>query len=341
MKQKLRLGFVGCGGIAQVHMKNFVNNNQAEIVAFCDKNEIAAKKANQQFGSQTSKVFTLAENMFDKIELDAVYFCLPPFEHGSEYEAIKRNIPFFVEKPINLDLHQAKEIARKVKENQLLTSVGYMNRYRKGVNKARELLKNDTPILVLGGIIDMGICQRASPNSLTWWFRKEKSGGQLYEETSHTIDLARFLCGEVKSVHAYAADEIESLSLPVGSNIEVASVVNLKFANNAVGNIWSMFLADGQGEEISLTVHTGKIIASFLNWDHSFRLTRNGKIVEEILSEPNIFEIEDSAFIEAILTENRSKIMSSYEDGLKTIKITHAANESMKTGKSVRLLLDE
>ena len=94
MKQKLRLGFVGCGGIAQVHMKNFVNNNQAEIVAFCDKNEIAAKKANQQFGSQTSKVFTLAENIFDKIELDAVYFCLPPFEHGSEYEAIKRNIPF-------------------------------------------------------------------------------------------------------------------------------------------------------------------------------------------------------------------------------------------------------
>ena len=192
----------------------------------------------------------------------------------------------------------------------------------------------------MGGIIDRQICQRASPNSLTWWFKKEKSGGQLHEETSHTFDLVRFLCDEIKSVQVSSIDAVEGLVLPIGGNIEIATVVNLKLVNNAIGTVWSMFLPDGKGEDISFTVYAGKIIASFLNWDHSLRLTRNGKIVEEILSEENILQIEDSAFIESVLTGNQNKIMSSYEDGLKTIEVTLAANESIKTGKSVRLPLE-
>ena len=45
----------------------------------------------------------------------------------------------------------------------------------------------------------------------------------------------------------------------------------------------------------------------------------------------------DQAFIEAILTGDRSLVKTDYEDGLKTAAITLAANESAKTGEPVKV----
>jgi len=41
---KVKVGFVGVGGIASVHLKNVSENEHAEIVAVCDINEENAKK---------------------------------------------------------------------------------------------------------------------------------------------------------------------------------------------------------------------------------------------------------------------------------------------------------
>ena len=59
-------------------------------------------------------------------ELDAVWMCVPPFAHGPlEAAALERKLPFFVEKPIGLDLDGAVEVADRVVAAGLLTAVGY------------------------------------------------------------------------------------------------------------------------------------------------------------------------------------------------------------------------
>jgi myo-inositol 2-dehydrogenase/D-chiro-inositol 1-dehydrogenase len=45
----------------------------------------------------------------------------------------------------------------------------------------------------------------------------------------------------------------------------------------------------------------------------------------------------DQAFIEAILTGNKSLVKTDYEDGLKTTAITLAANESARINKPVKV----
>jgi len=336
LTRKVQVGLVGCGGIAVAHLKGLVKNPNVALNAFCDINLDRAKTIAEQYGTRDAKVFDEAAKMFEDAELDVAYFCLPPFAHGSELEAVERDIPFFVEKPLNLYLDQATQIASAVEEKGLLTSVGYMNRYRKGIQKVQALLKDDPPILVLGGWI--GGTPRPSPESAiwSWWVVKEKSGGQFHEQVTHTVDVVRFLCGEVAEVHALPARGFNK-DLPPQYNIEDAGVVNLRFASGAVGNLWASCSANGGGGGVTLNIYANRTTALFSGWEHNLRLLRTDKEPEEIPGEPNIFAIEDNAFIDAVRLSDPSGILCPYSDGLKTLEVTLAANQSMETGEPVKI----
>ena len=333
---KVRLGFVGCGGIAVSHLKGIVKNPYVKLAAFCDINPDRARMIAKEYGDKEAATFSSAEKMFKEAVIDAAYFCLPPFAHGAEFEAIDRNIPFFVEKPINLYLDQAAEIADAVERKGLMTSVGYMNRYRRGVQKAREIFREDPPILLLGGWIGGTPRLRPDVQILRWWVVKEKSGGQFHEQVTHTVDLARFLVGEISEVHAFPAKGFNK-DAPSNYNIEDASVVNLKFTNGAVGNLWASCSANAGGGGVSLRIYANKATAIFEGWEHNLRLLRVGREPERIPGEPNIFEIEDNAFIDAVRLKDPSKILCTYPDALETLKVTLAANESMESGKPVKV----
>ncbi|RLI37907.1 hypothetical protein DRO55_00185 [Candidatus Bathyarchaeota archaeon] len=334
MVDKVRVGFVGCGGIARQHLKSLVKNPHAELASFCDINIERARITAEKYGSESSLTFDDAEEMFDSVRLDAAYFCIPPYAHGVEMEAVKRDIPFFVEKPVNLYLDQAERIMRAVEERKLLTSVGYMNRYRRGVQLVREVLREDPPILILGGWIG----RPPSPEApiFKWWIRKEKSGGQFHEQVTHTVDLVRFICGEISEVQAYPARGFNR-GMPPTYNIEDASVVNLKLENGAIGNLWASCSSLGGGGGVSLNIYSNRTTALFKGWDHSLRLLRAGEEPEDIPGEPNIFEIEDEAFIEAVREGDPSRVMCQYADGVETLRVTLAANLSMETGKPVKV----
>jgi predicted dehydrogenase len=333
---KVKIGFVGCGGIAVSHLKGLVKNPHVELSAFCDINPARAKAIAKEYGGAKAAAFDDAADMFKEATLDAAYFCLPPFAHGAEFEAIDRGIPFFVEKPINLYLDQAEEIADAVERKSLMTSVGYMNRYRQGVQKAKEIFKEDPPILVLGGWIGRTPWPRPGVQILKWWVVKEKSGGQFHEQVTHTVDLARFLVGEISEVQAFPARGINKKT-PPNYNIEDASVVNLRFSSGAVGCLWASCSADAGGGGVSLRVYANGTTALFEGWEHNLKILRAGGEAEEIPGEPNIFEIEDAAFVDAVRLKDPSRILCSYRDGLETLKVTLAANESMKSGRPVEI----
>ncbi|MEM3194193.1 MAG: Gfo/Idh/MocA family oxidoreductase [Candidatus Bathyarchaeia archaeon] len=336
--ERVRIGFIGCGGIGLRHMEELVKNPYVSLVAFCDIELSRARAAAERFGSEGASIFERAEDMFDRVELDAAYICVPPYAHGAELLAIEHDVPFFVEKPVNLYLEQARKIASAVERKKLLTSVGYMNRYRRGVQMVREILRSDPPILILGGWIS-GI-PKFSPEAPIWgWLlRKERSGGQFHEQVTHTVDLARFLCGEIWEVHAYSVRGFNR-DAPPEYNIEDASVVNVKFVGSAVGSFWASCSSNANGGGITLSIYANRTTALFTGWEHNLRLFRLNMEPLDVPGEPNIFEIEDNAFIDAVRLNDPSKILCTYMDGLKTMEVTIAANISMETGKPIRLPL--
>lgn len=326
MAEKLKIGFIGTGGIAGAHIPNLQKRDDVELAAFCDVVKERAEKRAEEFGA---KAFTDAKEMLDSVKLDGAYICLPPFAHGdAEMACVEYDVPFLVEKPVGDDVGALGQIADAVDRAGLLTSVGYMNRYRHGISRALKHSRKHAFVQLHGGWI--GGKPRGGGH---WWGQKEKSGGQLLEQTTHTVDLVRYLCGEAEEVFCYATSAFNQID---GVSIEDASILTLKLKSGGLATLMSSCACDtGGGVWLTAWSETGKF--EFTGWEHSLKATLKNKEKVEVAGEDNIFSIEDDAFIDALQTGDRNLIRCDYRDGAKSAELSLAGNESMETGQPVKV----
>lgn len=329
--KKIRLAFIGCGGITRLHLEHgLAAFPDVEFAGWCDLNAEAAAELAKKHGGTP---FTQAATMLDRCSPDAVYIMLPPFAHGeAEQEVLKRKLPFFVEKPIHLDYREASRFAREVRKLKLITGVGYMNRFRKGIQRVKSLLEKQPLVMLHGGWLGGG--PTVYEGIWKWWVQKDKSGGQLLEQTTHTTDLALYLGGPVEEV--YAAPVSKRFNRPDFFTIEDASMVTLRYASGAVGNLMSS-VATRVGGGIHLTVYGTDFRADFAEWIHNLQLALPAGEKTNIPGEDKIFAFEDRAFIDAVRTGRRHPILASYEDGLAAAAIAEAAHQSFAKGKPIRI----
>jgi predicted dehydrogenase len=285
-----------------------------------------------QFGAT---VFDSPAQLFNAAGVDVAYILLPPFAHGAaEQAAIEAHTPFFVEKPVGLDPGKSRELAQEVERTGLLTCAGYMNRHRKSVNVARDLLAADPAVLVHGGWVGGSPKPAVDYSIIHWWIQKDKSGGQFHEQVTHTIDLLRYLCGEAAEVFAYGATGFNQ-NIP-GYSIEDAATVNIKLQSGGVANLMAC-TASNAGGGVWLNVYAGHTACTFSGWEHTVTIKQTGAEPQEIKGESDIFALEDRIFLEAVRSGDRSAIRSPYPDAVKTLEISVAANQSLATGKPVRI----
>lgn len=319
--EQVRVGVVGSGWIAGRHIGNLQSFADVRIVAIADPVLERARDQAERCGANS---YASIQELLDRERVDAVYVCVPPFAHGPiEETLIAHKLPFFVEKPLATDLPTAERVAARVADLGLLTAVGYHWRYLDTTERAQELLSRNPARLALGYWLDF-----TPPPS--WWARREGSGGQMVEQTTHIFDLARLLVGDVVEVHATGS----TLSRPQFPEADVldVSLATLRFAGGAVGNMASTCL---------------------LAWPHRIGLHLFGDALALELSESNLnvrsaqaedaytagvdpFLLEDRAFIDAVQGK-ANRIRASYAEALKTHRITVAAEESARSGRTVWL----
>ena len=137
-KSIVQIGFIGAGGIAERHLGVLQLMQDVRIVAFADPD---FSRATALAGRVGAKAYNSHHDMLYREKLDAVYICVPPFAHGPPEDAvIAAGLPFFVEKPLSLDLTTGETIASKVQRHGLVTASGYHWRYLDTVEEARGLL---------------------------------------------------------------------------------------------------------------------------------------------------------------------------------------------------------
>jgi len=319
----VKVGFIGAGGIAHYHLGHLAKIREAEVVAFCDISRERAEKAARPLGART---YSDHHQMLEREDLDAVYICLPPFAHqDQETLAAEKGINIFVEKPVALSLEKARQVEAKILANKVITAAGYQDRYLDVIDHLRLLLKRETVGMFSG--YWMGGMPLVS-----WWRKKEESGGQIVEQTTHIFDMARYLFGEVDKVFAMART---GLMMEVeGYNVEDASSVILYFKSGLIGTISSAcFLSCGF--KVGMDIYLKDRVIEYQE-RKSLKVIES-KRTEKILVSNDPGLLEDQVFIEAVKTGDASKIRSDYSDALKTLKITLAANESLETGKMVQL----
>ena len=319
----VKVGFVGAGGIANQHFNCLEKIPEAKVVAVCDLDGERAQRAAERFGARTHPS---AQDLLQAEELDALYVCVPPFAHGDvEAQAARRGLHLFVEKPIHLSLQQAEETARAIAEAEVISAVGYHWRYYQATDKARELL-GDAHIAFM-----LGYWMGGMPG-VAWWRVRSKSGGQLVEQTTHIVDLARFFAGEVQSVHAVSHQGVMEKTVE-NFDVDDASTVTLRFVGTTAASITSSCMArhahnvglEMFAEEMALRLTGGALTVRSL-----------GEVHEQTFGD-DPYLAENRAFIEAVADGDASAIRSTYSDALETLRVTLAANESMETGRVVIL----
>jgi len=332
MASLVKVAIIGSGGMAQAHLPGLKAMENVKVVGFCDVN---LERAQAMADENDARAFSSPEEMLKATEPDCAYVLLPPFAHGeAEHTCVQYGVPFFVEKPINKDWEQACGIAKAVADKGLMTSAGYMNRYRKTIQQAKATLAADPAVYVTGGWIGGSPKPDPSRPISVWWVQKAMSGGQFVEQVTHTVDIVRFLCGEATEVCAFAA---QGFNRGVeGYDIDDAMAVSIRFANGGVCNLHSCCASNAKGG-VSLDVFAGKTAFEFRGWDHSCKVFEPGKDAVAIPGEPDIFVVEDKAFIEAVRTGDASGVLCTYADALKTLEISLAANASAEEGRVVKL----
>ncbi|HOL21510.1 MAG TPA: Gfo/Idh/MocA family oxidoreductase [bacterium] len=322
---KVKIGFIGCGGIANAHMERLAQIEDVEFVAMCDIEKEKAERAAQKYGG---KVYTGFEKMLEEVKMDACYICVPPFAHkGQEEMCIEKNIHFFVEKPVHLDLSKAEEISSKVKAAGLITGVGYVLRYFDVVEEAREIISKERIAFARGRYY--GGVPGEGKNK--WLITKSLSGGQLVEQATHIVNMMQYFLGDVEEVFAYKVEGINNQIYP-GYDVEDASSLLLKFKDGYIGNLTCTWLWSGFNSGVEVM---GKgIILDYQG--NTLTVDRGNKKTISISSIDPMLE-EEKAFIKAVAKGDGSYVKSDYADAVKTLAVTLKAHESIRTGKPVRL----
>ena len=222
----IRVGFVGAGAVATRHARTLLDLGDARVVAVADP---ATERARELAAMTGAAAYPDWRELLDRERLDALYICVPPFAHGEpELAAVAAGLPFFVEKPLALDLATAERVAAAVRRAGLVTATGFHWRALDTVARARELLRDRPARLLLGYWLD-----RMPPAA--WWRRRDRSGGQMLEQAVHVLDLARVLVGEVTAVHALGS-RAPWRDDPDG-DVDDAATASLAFASGAVGSV--------------------------------------------------------------------------------------------------------
>ena len=324
-KAPTRIGFIGAGGIANRHVGALRTMPDVEIAGFADPDSDRAHALAAEVGARAYASHT---DMLDREALDAAYICVPPFAHGAPEKAvIDAGLPFFVEKPLSLSIADAEATALAIEQSGLVTAVGYHWRYMDTVDEARRLLRDTPARLVTGYWLD----QTPPPR---WWWHEDQSGGQIVEQATHVIDLARYLVGEITEVYAAASHAERRDEFP-GLDVATGAGVSIKFAGGAVGTLattcllrWSHrvglhLFGDGLAIELSereIMVDVGR-----------------GRPVRQALEDP--VNLEDRDFIDAV-RGLPSRIRCPYPEALKSHRVALAIARSARTGTPVRIDLD-
>jgi predicted dehydrogenase len=201
----LRVGVVGAGLWAErAHLPGFVHDARAEVVAICDADIARAETLAEQFG--VPNVVSDYRDLLG-LGLDAVSIVAPDDVH---YEvagaALRAGLAVLCEKPLARTVEEAAELAALAESSQAVTKIGFGFRYSPALQYLRQLVTDGYVGRVHSITVTSQNPQFMDPAApLHWKMQHARTGGGVFVEYgSHSIDLARWIVGELTEVCANA-----------------------------------------------------------------------------------------------------------------------------------------
>jgi myo-inositol 2-dehydrogenase / D-chiro-inositol 1-dehydrogenase len=190
---RLRVALAGCGGIArQYHLRELTADPRVDLVAVADPSAASRAALPALPGVEVSEDVS---ELIGRPEIDAIVVCAATPAHAEIAAAVAASEQhLYLEKPIALDLEEARRIEALLEARQAVTAVGFQYR----LSPAFRALRQRIAAGQIGAVrhVRAWHCEAANPAAMPRWKLARKSGGGvLIDIASHEIDLARWLLG--------------------------------------------------------------------------------------------------------------------------------------------------
>lgn len=327
MTEPLRVGVLGAGLIAGVHVNAYATTSGARVVGVADP--VTAKA--ERLASRAGAVAVAGLDQLLDLGVDAVSVCTPPTTHADlAVRALEAGLHVLCEKPIARTLRDGERIVRAAEDAPGLLMVGHVSRFEPDHRRAKELVDD-------GAIGPVRMMTHSITTSLPGWSEAGwltdggQSGGPLVDLSVHSFDYLTWLVGsEPARVHTVAADS------PAGPATYALATVRYACGAMALVEVsWAHPPARGTKLSTELVGPGGR-----LTWDYDGlmggTMYRTGGETRwfDPLGERGFAE-EVRCFVDAARRGAPSPVPATA--GLAALRLSLAALESAQTGTTVDL----
>ena len=320
---KPKIGFLGAGYIAGVHVSILARDDRVEVAAVYDIKKLQAAQLAQSVGA--SVAHSVAEVL---ATCDVVYIATPNTQHTElAILAAEERKHVFCEKPMATTITDARRLLKAVERNDRVFQVGHNRRFAPVYAELKRMLtETHRPH---SAHVKMNRGELLNPK---WVGDPKITGGFLYETTIHMFDMLRFLFGEVKSLQAIGSKheymEIDDFSVLLvfegGMHATLASSSDASWlfpfervevfchhATIATREMESLIFSEGlSGKHTELSMHQ---LSKEEKWG---------------------YVQEDRAFVDSIVNGTPAAVTAF--DGYKSVELVNAVYQSVRNGKPIR-----
>ncbi|NLL71135.1 MAG: Gfo/Idh/MocA family oxidoreductase [Epulopiscium sp.] len=199
MEKEVRIGIIGCGGIANSkHMPSLAKIKNVKMVAFCDIVEERAQKAVKEFGTPDAKAYKDYHELLKDSSIDVIHVCTPNKSHADiTIAALEADKHVMCEKPMAKTAQDARRMLEAAKRTGKKLTIGYQNRFRNDSQYLYQACRRND----LGEIYFAkahALRRRAVPTWGVFLNEEEQGGGPLIDIGTHALDLTLWMMDNYK-----------------------------------------------------------------------------------------------------------------------------------------------
>jgi len=290
-KKKLRIAIIGYNFMGKAHSNGWLQASrffdpemQPVLQVACGRNQTALRAFSDRWGWK--HIEPDWKKVLERDDVDVVDISLPQHLHAEvAIAAAKAGKHIFCEKPMALNSLDAEKMLKAAEKAGIKHFLNHNYRRCPAVRLARRLIDEGRIGRVFhwrGAYQQDWIVDPSFP--LTWHLQKETAGtGPHGDLNSHSVDLAHYLIGDIKSVSCLMTTFVKERPLP-GSGaatfsagkssgpvktgkvtVEDAALMTVEFAGGAVGSFEATRFAPGRKNHNTFEIYgsEGSLVYDF------------------------------------------------------------------------------
>lgn len=352
MENKIKIGIIGVGNIANKHIEAYQKNPNVELYAFCDIDSERLHRMGKTYG--ITRLFTDVNDMVALPELDAVSITTWNSAHAPcAIAALHAGKHVLCEKPMSVRTEEAEAMKAAAEEAGKILMLGFVCRHEQGT----KILKNYIDSGKFGNVyFGKAVYLRRDGNPGGWFGDKSRSGGgPIIDLGVHFIDLIRYLAGNPKPVSVYAMtfSELDHRKGMIGKpkylsssaqpgdvcDVEELGIAYIRFDSGLVLSLetsYALNIKESRYEVLLCGTKAGaEIYPSLEIFGDVDGFASNLSFDVPTGDDPEAFQNEIDHFVDCIL--QKTNCIAPAQDGVDMMKILNAIYESAEKKKEILL----